>query len=81
MMIMQDGNLTKLSVGDIIETKHGLAIIISMGIDVVRYSNYPPIENYIKYASSFQSYDAREYKVRRICKESEMYEKYPELLI
>ena len=81
MMIIQDGNLTKLSVGDIVETKHGLAIITSLGIDNAHYSNYPPIENYIKYASSFQSYEAREYKIRRLCKENELYDKFPEKMI
>ena len=81
MMIIQDGNLVKLSVGDIIEVKDGLAIITNLRIDSASYSNYPHIRNHIKYASSFRGYEAREYEVRRLCKESEMLEKYPELLI
>lgn len=81
MMIMQDGNLVKLNIGDIIETKDGIAIITSLGTNSASYSNYPPIENYIKYASSFQGYETREYKVRRLCNESEIYDKYPEKMI
>ena len=81
MMILQDGNLVKLNIGDIIEVTDGLAIITSLGVDTASYPNYPPIENYIKYASSFRGYETREYKVRRLCTEEEIYDKYPEKLI
>lgn len=81
MMIYQDGNLVKLGEDDIIETKDGLAIITSLGIDSASYTNYPTIKNHIKYASSFRGYETREYKVRRLCHKSKMLEKYPEKLI
>ncbi len=81
MIISQNGEMVKLEIDDIIEVKDGLAIIQRFSNEYAYYMNYPLIEDYIKYASSFTYYDAQRDNITKLCHVSELVEKYPEKLI
>lgn len=81
MILHQDGKMIELKIDDIIIVPDGLAIVKDFHNDYCHYSNYPPIENYIKYASSFTYYEAKKLNIKWLCTVDDLLEKYPEKLI